>query len=346
MAIYSLAERPAECVSVLLGIWEASVRATHHFLSEEDIRSIKPLVEIGLREIPSLSVITDAEDAPLGFMGVNGDKIEMLFISPQARGRGLGKQMIGHALRQFGADRLDVNEQNTQGVSFYIHMGFEVVGRSPLDGQGKPFPLLGMTLRREAHDVPAGYSIRHAEDAHIPFLNGIELAAATLFPSGFIPEQVLRERVPLAVLRAAADLARLWVALKDGEAEPVGYALLQVHDGAGLLAQLDVRPEHGRKGLGAALTSRVIRAARGMGLPELYLTTFAGIAWNAPFYAKLGFIPVEAREQPRFIRQALREEEARGLRQRVAMKFPLGEAAIRPIRPEQTDKRTPAKHGL
>lgn len=330
MAICSLVERSDERVSVLLGIWEASVSATHHFLSEQDIQSIKPLVEIGLRQIPSLSIITDAEDTPLGFMGVDGDKIEMLFISPQARGLGLGKRMIDHALRQLGADSLDVNEQNTQGVGFYIHMGFEVVGRSPLDGQGKPFPLLAMKLRREAHDVPAGYSIRHAEDVHIPFLNGIELAAATLFPSGSIPEEVLRERMPLAVLRAAADLARLWVALKDGEAEPVGYALLQVHDGMGLLAQLDVRPEHGRKGLGAALTSRVIRAAQGMGLPELYLTTFADVAWNAPFYARLGFIAVEAGQQPLFIRQALQEEQARGLRKRVAMKFPLARSSYVP----------------
>lgn len=328
MTIYATVERPTQCLAALLEIWEASVRATHHFLSEQDILSLKPLVETGLREIPSLCVIADAEDRPLGFLGLDGAKIEMLFISPQARGLGLGRRMLLYAMRELGADRLDVNEQNTQGVGFYIHMGFEVVGRSPLDGQGNPFPLLAMKLRREADDVPAGYSIRHAEQAHVPFLNDIELAAATLFPAGSIPEQVLSERVPLPVLREAADLARLWVALPDGEPEPVGYALLQVHEGAGLLAQIDVRPEHGRKGLGTALTNRVIRAAQDLGLPELYLTTFAGIPWNAPFYAKLGFIPVAAEEQPGFIRETLREEQARGLRNRVAMKFPLSKGQV------------------
>lgn len=175
---------------------------------------------------------------------------------------------------------------------------------------------------------PAGYTVRQAERAHIPFLNGIELAAAALFPTGSIPEEVRSDRVPRAVLEGAESLGRLWVALKEGDKQPVGYALLQVHDGAGLLAQLDVVPEHGRKGLGTALTGCVIRAVRDMELPELYLTTFADVPWNAPFYARLGFVPVAAGEQPGFIKDILREEADRGLRNRVAMKISPGDAGL------------------
>lgn len=328
MNIYSPAERSAKCIAPLLKIWEASVRATHHFLSERDIQSLKLLVEAGLRAIPSLSIISSEEDSPLGFMGVEGAKIEMLFIHPQARGFGLGRKMIEHAIHELGADSVDVNEQNAQGVGFYIHMKFEVVSRAPVDGQGNPFPLLGMKLRREAGGVPAGYSIRHAEHAHIPFLNDIESAAAALFPADFVPEHVLSERVPQTMLAEAVDLARLWVALQDGEMEPVGYALLQIYGGSDLLAQLDVRPEHGRKGLGAALTRRVIRAARGMGLRALYLTTFSNVPWNAPFYENLGFARLEPDGHPSFLRTIVEQENARGLQNRVAMKFPLGNAAI------------------
>jgi putative acetyltransferase len=51
-----------------------------------------------------------------------------------------------HAIAEFGANEVDVNEQNPQGVAFYRHMGFEQVGRSELDGQGNAFPLLHMRL--------------------------------------------------------------------------------------------------------------------------------------------------------------------------------------------------------
>jgi putative acetyltransferase len=53
-----------------------------------------------------------------------------------------------HAMRELRADEVDVNEQNPAAVGFYQHFGFKVVGRSPLDGTGKPFPILHMALER------------------------------------------------------------------------------------------------------------------------------------------------------------------------------------------------------
>ncbi len=71
----------------------------------------------------------------------------MLFIDPDARGQGVGRLLVQRATTTQGATKVDVNEQNPQALGFYEHLGFEVVGRSPLDGQGKPYPLLHMVLR-------------------------------------------------------------------------------------------------------------------------------------------------------------------------------------------------------
>ncbi|AFT68647.1 Acetyltransferase, GNAT family [Alloalcanivorax dieselolei B5] len=70
----------------------------------------------------------------------------MLFIAPEARGTGVGSLLAAHAVERQGATKVDVNEQNKQALGFYKHIGFSVVGRSPLDGQGKPYPLLHMEL--------------------------------------------------------------------------------------------------------------------------------------------------------------------------------------------------------
>ena len=127
-------------------VWEASVRATHHFLTEADIQFFKPFVREELPQTPHLVGVRDGAGKVIGFVGVAGDKIEMLFIDPAWRGRGVGRRLLVYAIDTFGATLVDVNEQNPQAIGFYLRMGFEVVGRSELDSAGKPFPLLHMRL--------------------------------------------------------------------------------------------------------------------------------------------------------------------------------------------------------
>ena len=169
-------------------------------------------------------------------------------------------------------------------------------------------------------NIPPGYALKAAQAGHIPFLNAIELAAAAMFPPGSIPAHILADRVPESTLMAAMRDGTLWVVL-DADARPVGYGLLQFVDGLALLAQLDVHPDHGRKGLGTALIARIVEAARERGAEFLYLTTFTHVAWNAPFYAKLGFAEIPEAEQPCAIRDILAEEKARGLENRAAMRL-------------------------
>jgi putative acetyltransferase len=149
--IVLLDTRPAATLSALLRIWEGAVRATHDFLPESDIKQLLPLVEQGLKEVPKLAVVRDEAGAELGFIGLDDDggkKIAMLFIDPARRGQGLGRRLVEFAVRRMGATLVDVNEQNTQGVGFYHRLGFERFARSPLDGQGRPFPVLHLRLAK------------------------------------------------------------------------------------------------------------------------------------------------------------------------------------------------------
>lgn len=133
---------------VLLEVWEASVRATHDFLAESDLLALKPLIlEQYFDAIDLMVARNDAGDI-VGFSGVSGGNIEMLFIAPHARGKGVGALLVSHAINTQAATKVDVNEQNEQAVGFYEHIGFSVIGRSPLDGQGKPYPLLHMALSK------------------------------------------------------------------------------------------------------------------------------------------------------------------------------------------------------
>lgn len=132
----------------IMRVWEASVRATHDFLPEKNIELLKkPIRE---QYLPNLSVFValNPQGEVAGFLGVGENRLEMLFISPQARGTGIGKQLLNYAIEQLGVNEVDVNEQNPQAVGFYQHMGFVQYARSDTDGEGNPFPLLHMRLAK------------------------------------------------------------------------------------------------------------------------------------------------------------------------------------------------------
>ena len=131
----------------LLQVWEEAVRSTHHFLSEEDIEYYKPLVRMIYLPGVDLYCIRNREERIAAFMGLSGERIEMLFVAPQEQRKGYGSRLIDFALRDKYLDRIDVNEQNSTAVRFYLKKGFEIVSRDAFDGAGRPFPVLHLKLK-------------------------------------------------------------------------------------------------------------------------------------------------------------------------------------------------------
>ncbi|MRS16635.1 acetyltransferase [Enterobacteriaceae bacterium RIT691] len=125
----------------LVEIWCRAVDATHTFLSASDRAEIEAQVSVFLPEAP-LWVATREDDVPLAFMLLSEHHLEALFVDPAARGQGIGKKLIEHALSLIPDLTTEVNEQNDQAVGFYRKMGFVVTGRSETDDHGRPYPLL------------------------------------------------------------------------------------------------------------------------------------------------------------------------------------------------------------
>lgn len=131
----------------LIAIWEAAVRATHHFLKEDDLQLFKQLIFDQYFDAVDLYVAKDAEGHLQGFMGIAAHHLEMLFVHPDAHGKGVGKLLLREAIGHFGVTHVDVNEDNQQAFSFYEHFGFETIKRSETDGLGKPYPVLHLVLK-------------------------------------------------------------------------------------------------------------------------------------------------------------------------------------------------------
>ncbi|MCO7123975.1 GNAT family N-acetyltransferase [Ihubacter massiliensis] len=145
MEIVEIKERTPLLLLQLLELWEKSVRATHLFLSDEEIGAIKGAVPAALKGIPHL-IVAENEKIPAAFMGIDGQKLEMLFVSAEERGKGIGKKLLEYGIEKFAIRELAVNEDNPLAKEFYEHMGFEVFKRTDHDEQGNPYPLLYMKL--------------------------------------------------------------------------------------------------------------------------------------------------------------------------------------------------------
>lgn len=139
-------DRNQQLINELLKVWESSVRATHTFLSNDEILEIKEYVPEALRSIAHLVIETNQNNDPIAFMGIGDDKLEMLFVAPEYRSSGIGRKMLTSGINIYGVTELAVNEDNPQARGFYEHMGFVTYQRNELDDQGRPYPVLYMRL--------------------------------------------------------------------------------------------------------------------------------------------------------------------------------------------------------
>lgn len=185
MTIERLKNPSARELDALTDLWEASVRATHDFLAPEDIAFFRQMVrQEALRGVELYVIRKPDSKAPetgtsagqenrhesrtsgktgesrrpegldengmfggfAAFAGIDGDMLEMLFVAPKARGKGVGRQLVEYLVRERGIRQVDVNEQNTQAAGFYARLGFRVTGRDATDPSGRPYPILHLSL--------------------------------------------------------------------------------------------------------------------------------------------------------------------------------------------------------
>lgn len=144
MKIVKIKERNPVLIQNLVAVWESSVKATHLFLSDDEIINIKQYVPLALNSVPNLVIVENEKGNTVGFMGIVEQMLEMLFVSNENRGQGIGKQLLKYGIENYSINELAVNEQNPLAKGFYEHMGFEVYKRTKLDEQGNPYPLLYM----------------------------------------------------------------------------------------------------------------------------------------------------------------------------------------------------------
>ncbi len=148
MRIIVVKERAEILINQLLEVWEDSVKATHLFLSNKEIKNIKEYVPQAISAVLHLVIIENESHQPIAFMGIEDRKLEMLFIKNSERGNGLGKKLLNYGIENYSVNELAVNEQNLNSKGFYEHMGFKTYKRTELDEQGNPYPILYMRLEK------------------------------------------------------------------------------------------------------------------------------------------------------------------------------------------------------
>lgn len=169
------------------------------------------------------------------------------------------------------------------------------------------------------------YSIRLARRDDLIKIQAIEKAAAQLFRATSYADLADDDGMSLVDLEQWLIDGKIWVAVDQAD-EPVGFVVAHVVDGTAYVHELDIDPQHGRQGLGARLIDTVAAWAREYGYGALTLSTFADVAWNAPYYARLGFRMLGLDELGPGLRAVRDEEAASGLaiEKRVCMIRPVG----------------------
>lgn len=148
LTIKEIKDRDSSIIKQLLEIWEDSVKATHLFLKNEEIKNIKEYVPQALKWVSHLVIIENENNTPVAFTGVEDRKLERLFVRNSERGNGLGKKLLNYGIESYNGNELTVNEPNPLALGFYEYMGFKVYKRVELDEQGNHYPIIYMKLER------------------------------------------------------------------------------------------------------------------------------------------------------------------------------------------------------
>ena len=177
----------------------------------------------------------------------------------------------------------------------------------------------------------AGLRIRGGALEDLTCLETIERETAAMFARTVVPPQAARP-LPRRWLAEQMAASLLWVASVH-DTDPVGFIVCERHGASLHIAEMDVRPLYGRRGIGARLLLHACTVAKTLHCRSVTLTTFLHLPWNAPFYARHGFTVVPFPGRTAHLTRALRRERRQGLRNRVAMsKAPHAQSSMRRVR--------------
>lgn len=112
---------------------------------------IKAYIPDAISRVERLLVFNNDENIPVAFIGIDGRRIEMLFVDANHRGQGIGKLLTTYSIEHYDVNEVTVNEQNPQAIGFYEHLGFCTYKRTEFDEEGSPYPLLYMCLGFKFH---------------------------------------------------------------------------------------------------------------------------------------------------------------------------------------------------
>ncbi|MFJ2739779.1 GNAT family N-acetyltransferase [Streptomyces sp. NPDC087440] len=165
--------------------------------------------------------------------------------------------------------------------------------------------------RPQTPPAPLGtpQTIRRARPAELPLLQDIERAAGAPFRELGMAEIADDDPPPLDLLDCYQHEGRAWV-FEDAAGLPGAYLIWQEIDGAAHIDQVSVHPRMARRGAGRALIAHL---ARESGYDALTLTTFVEVPWNAPYYARLGFVTLTDDQLTLGLREIVAEEASMGL---------------------------------
>ncbi len=146
MKIYQTKKITNNLIKTLINIWEPAVIKTHTFLTIKEIENIKKYVPLAIKSV-SILLIAITNKEVIAFIGINNQKIEMLFVKNEFQGLGVGKKLIKYAKNNYNINEITVNEQNKKALGFYKHLGFQEYKRSDLDEEGNHYPIIYMKIK-------------------------------------------------------------------------------------------------------------------------------------------------------------------------------------------------------
>lgn len=130
-------------------VWQSAVIATHHFVTRPDLEFYHGMLTDELFERHVVIALKTPHGNIVGFAGIDGDALSMLFVHAEFFGMGIGKRLLSYAVEELGVRKLEVNTQNERAMGFYLRYGFRIVDELPFDHTGRPYPLTRMELPQD-----------------------------------------------------------------------------------------------------------------------------------------------------------------------------------------------------